>query len=69
MKSGKFKLCFIDAENKVSVIIEGRSDDQLSVPILKGRNDLVIVGNNAAGEVHAALRNNPSVVIEAVPME
>jgi len=69
MKSGKFKLCLIDNENKVSVITEGVGINKLSVPIKKGRNYLVIVGNNAAGEVRASLQATDGIVVQAVPME
>jgi len=69
MKTGMFKLCLINNENKVSLIAEGLSINKLSVPIKKGRSYLVIVGNNADGEVRASLQATDGIVVLAVPME
>lgn len=51
LTSGKFKVCLIDADDKVTILAEGRSEGTYDVPLKEGRNAIAIVGKNANGEV------------------
>ena len=49
--SGKFKICLINADKEVSIIVEGRIDEKFIITLKEGKNAIVIVGKNASGEV------------------
>lgn len=63
---GKFKLCLIDPEQQVTVLVEGAEDTQQTITLKPGVNYLAIVGYDSAGEIGLALKPNKQVQIEAV---
>lgn len=69
LKGGKFKICLVNTNKEVSVIAEGQNSKNVSISIPTGRSALVIIGNNADGEVNISLREKVNVSIEVISSE
>lgn len=62
--SGKFKIIFIDPDNKVTIIREGSGSSNITLNLSKGRNRIKIVGSSAKGEVDMKLKSGSGVIIK-----
>jgi len=53
--SGRFKVCLVSPDGLVTVVAENTQEDAYAIPITKGKSRIVIVGDEAKGDVAASL--------------
>lgn len=61
---GKFKVVFIDTNNKITKILEGTQEGSMELDLLKGRSRIKLVGKDTSGEVRIVLypSNNIDII-------
>lgn len=66
INSGKFKICIVDADKKVSTIAEGSKIEKLTIDIKAGTNYLKIVGYEANGKLNLIISENEKVTVTQI---
>ncbi|MBZ4663606.1 MAG: hypothetical protein JG776_1321 [Caloramator sp.] len=64
IKTGHFKVVFIDANNNITKILEGTLEGSVDLDVLKGTGRIKFVGRDAAGEI--SLKIYPADDVEII---